>query len=192
MFSAINDNHRILFRLLTRGHYDHTKELRISPRSYFSDTEFNPLNSRKKEPKMAQGRVGGNIITPFVLSDSGRRILVNRGFVSWDYLEPSTRLRGQIEEEHDICGVIRLDDAIALKKKGRQGTDGEYRIRAVNEMAAELGTEPIFIDLTREYGDKHGPVAGQTRLEFPNNHLLYTIHWWLLCLCFCVILLRVK
>ena len=81
-------------KLIVRGRFDHENERRIIPRSYMSCKKFNPLNSRKNEPEVAKLTVGGNIITPFILT-SGDRILVNRGFVSWDYMEPETRKLGK-------------------------------------------------------------------------------------------------
>merc|ERR1712110_1079157 len=127
-------------------------------------------------------KMGANIITAFELLD-GRRILVNRGFVSHEYLEPETRKLGQIENEHEICGLIRLTDqsyrhSVTLGKGDSE--KGEYIRRVVEDMAKDLETEPIFIDLERAYGHKAGPIAGQTFFDFPNNHLLYCIHWWAL------------
>ena len=65
-----------------------------------------------------------------------------------------------------------------------------YNLRDVASMAYELNTEPIYIDLDREYGPDGGPVAGQTKFDLPDNHLLYAIHWFTLSAIFTFILIR--
>ncbi len=49
-------------------------------------------------------------ITPFYCTELGVTILVNRGFVPKKKLKPETRLKGQIEEEIDLTGVVRLSE----------------------------------------------------------------------------------
>lgn len=39
-------------------------------------------------------------------------ILVNRGFVPHELKDPSTRKSGQIEDEHEIIGLLRTTDYV--------------------------------------------------------------------------------
>jgi len=169
------------------GRYDHSRELRVIPRSYISPG--GKAIPSKFLPEIVRERTGAQIVTGFVTRD-GRRMLVNRGFASWSFVDPETRKRGQIETEHEISGIIRLDDASLRRDEGKQTTDGQYSLRDVTNMSNELKTEAIFIDLDREYSAEGGPIGGQTHFNFSNNHLLYTIHWWVLALIFCYILYK--
>ena len=172
------------------GRYDHRRELRVIPRSYISPG--GKAFPSKLLPEIARERTGAHIITGFVTGD-GRRILVNRGFASWSFIEPETRETGQIEGEHEIIGIIRFDDASLVRdavNSTDSKSDGHYSLRDVTKMSADLDTEAIFIDLEREYSAEGGPIGGQTHFNFSNNHLLYTAHWWGLALIFCYLLFR--
>ena len=53
--------------------------------------------------------------------------MVNRGFASWEYQFPEKRLEGQIENIHEICGIIRVDDETLLdKKRKKNGVEGRF------------------------------------------------------------------
>ena len=43
--------------------------------------------------------------------EDGRKILVNRGYVGMDYLDPMTRQEGQPDFPHTITGIIRGSDS---------------------------------------------------------------------------------
>ena len=108
------------------GHYDHTKELYIAPRSYIPTKH--ELKRRRVDSELTHSRLGVHIITAFELQN-GERILVNRGFASWEYQFPDKRLEGQIENSHEICGIIRVDDETLLdKKRKKNGVEGGFWI----------------------------------------------------------------
>lgn len=64
-------------------------------------------SSESKTPSIAQNKLGACVVTPFELSNDGRVILVNRGYVGQDYIPPERREHGQASFEHLITGIIR-------------------------------------------------------------------------------------
>lgn len=52
-----------------------------------------------------------------------------------------------------------------------------FYYRDVHKMAALTGSEPIYIDAVAESTIPGGPVGGQTRITFRNDHLSYLITW---------------
>lgn len=75
--------------------------------------------------------MGWHVITPFCLEGcerDGDTILVNRGWVQNQFLNPSTREEGQIEETHELVGAIRKTEQrqqFAAKHLG--GNKWQYR-----------------------------------------------------------------
>jgi len=119
------------------------------------------------------GRVGLNIVTPFVLAPSspggGRTILVNRGWVPENRRDPPTRAEGQLQGEITIAALLR---------------DPEKRFYFwldLPVMAADVDG-PI---ITQVYADAVAseipgglPIGGQTRIQLTNDHLEYAITWY--------------
>ncbi|CAG5095717.1 Oidioi.mRNA.OKI2018_I69.XSR.g14305.t2.cds [Oikopleura dioica] len=159
-------------RIRLSGKYDsESPECIIHPRTFIpaKDEDFSKIN--------VSMRTGAHVISPFVTED-GRRILVNRGFVSLDRVERSFRDKGQSSDTHSIGGIIRLDDDVIKLHGQKPRDDGTYKVRDVTNMSKDLDTEEIFIDLDRESTLPGGPIGGQTKLSFSNNHLIYCIQWW--------------
>lgn len=50
--------------------------------------------------------------------------------------------------------------------------------RDVEMMAFSRGTAPVFLDATRDYETKGGPIGGQTQITIRNEHLNYIITWY--------------
>uniref|UniRef100_A0A8B9ZUJ5 SURF1-like protein n=1 Tax=Anas zonorhyncha TaxID=75864 RepID=A0A8B9ZUJ5_9AVES len=75
-----------------RGHFDHSKELYILPRSLVDPER----EAREARQLTSHPENGANVITPFYCTELGVTILVNRGFVPKKKLKPETRLKGQV------------------------------------------------------------------------------------------------
>ena len=86
-----------------RGYFEHDKEFLLSQRTnfQFSDAIVSPLN-----------RSGYYVLTPFVL-ENGRRVLVNRGWVSEYRKKPESRESGQVH------GTVELDAYVTFNEKVR-------------------------------------------------------------------------
>jgi len=184
-------------RLAVRGTYRHEKEVFIYPRQLLRTEEpakTSNLSSRSlgsassdKTPSIARNKLGACVVTPFELDD-GRVILVNRGYVGQDHIPPGRRAHGQATFEHLITGIIRdgEDETTEIEHVPLVEHDEvAYPLlskRNLKALAEHGNTLPVFIDLDAEAAHPAGPVGGQCKMTFPNNHCAYMIQWWALSL----------
>lgn len=133
------------------------------------------------------GRVGLNIVTPFVLTPSnpggGRTILVNRGWVPEERRDPATRPEGQLQGEVTIEALLRTDGwkGVEFAKPPNDPDKRFYFWLDLPVMAAGVDG-PI---VTQVYADAVAseipgglPIGGQTRIQLTNDHLEYAITWY--------------
>ncbi|XP_077162217.1 surfeit locus protein 1 isoform X2 [Paroedura picta] len=160
-----------------RGYFDHTKELYVLPRSRV-DAE---KEARAAGQLMSSPESGANVITPFYCTDLGISILVNRGFVPRKKVKPETRQQGQIQEEIELTGVVRLSESRKPFVPQNNVEQNRWHYRDLEAMARVTGTEPIFIDADYKSTVPGGPVGGQTRVTLRNEHMQYVITWYSLC-----------
>ncbi len=73
-------------RVTLTGHFDHSRELHMWPRTLNSASDKKQQNT---EP-------GACIVTPFYCRELGEWVLVNRGWVPRRKMDPSTRSKGQV------------------------------------------------------------------------------------------------
>ncbi|ESP03984.1 hypothetical protein LOTGIDRAFT_185379 [Lottia gigantea] len=160
------------FRVKLRGKFDHSKEMVISPRQ-----DYSPNVRRGPYPEQ-----GGHIVVPFELTDSKRRILVNRGFVPSQQIPPANRLEGQVTDEVEVTGVIRKSDKVSrfLKGMNKPLKYGYFMGRDIKLMSQLAQTEPIFIDAELSSTVKGGPKGGQTIVKLRDEHLQYIFVWYTL------------
>ncbi|XP_076014815.1 surfeit locus protein 1 isoform X2 [Genypterus blacodes] len=170
-------NHLEYRRVRVRGHYVHSKELYILPRS-----PVDPEKEAREAGRLtSSGETGANVITPFYCSDLGITILVNRGYVPKQKIRPETRMKGQAEGEMEVIGVVRLTE---IRKPFVPSNDVErnrWHYRDLEAMCSVTGAEPIFIDADFGSTIPGGPIGGQTRVTLRNEHMQYIITWYGLC-----------
>ncbi|OXB69061.1 hypothetical protein ASZ78_009537 [Callipepla squamata] len=104
-------------------------------------------------------------------------ILVNRGFVPKKKLKPETRLKGQIEGEIDLTGVVRLSEKRKPFVPENNIEKNRWHYRDLEAMAAVTGAEPILIDADFRSTVPGGPIGGQTRVTLRNEHMQYIVTW---------------
>ncbi|XP_053229662.1 surfeit locus protein 1 isoform X1 [Podarcis raffonei] len=160
-----------------RGYFIHDKELYILPRSLVDSEK----EARDAGQLMSNPESGANVITPFYCIDLGITILVNRGFVSRKKLKPETRLRGQIQEEIELTGVVRLSETRNPFVPKNDIERNRWHYRDLDAMARVTGAEPIFLDADFKSTVPGGPIGGQTRVTLRNEHMQYIITWYGLC-----------
>ncbi|KAG5272158.1 hypothetical protein AALO_G00162280 [Alosa alosa] len=164
-------------RVKVRGKFDHSQELYILPRS--------PVDPEKEAREAGQlsssGETGANIITPFYCTDLGVKILVNRGYVPKQKIRPETRMKGQVEEEVDVVGVVRLTEQRKPFIPHNNVETNRWYFRDLDAMAMVTGAEPIFIDADLASTIPGGPIGGQTRVTLRNEHMQYVVTWYSLC-----------
>ncbi|KAK1155929.1 surfeit locus protein 1-like [Acipenser oxyrinchus oxyrinchus] len=164
-------------RVKVRGRFDHSKELYILPRS-----QVDPEREAREAGRItSSGESGANVVTPFHCTDHGVTILVNRGFVPRKKINPETRTKGQVQEEVDLVGVVRLTEVRKPFVPQNDTERNRWHFRDLEAMAKVAGTEPIFIDADFSSTIPGGPIGGQTRVTLRNEHMQYIITWYGLC-----------
>lgn len=145
--------------------------------SFLHDEEFY-LGARTEN-----GRVGLNIVTPFLLED-GRIFLVNRGWVPQEMRDPASRAGGQLAGPLEIDVLLRTDGwkGVDFAKPPNKPEERFYFWLDLPVMAEGVTAGPI---ITAVYGDAVAseipgglPIGGQTRITLKNDHLEYAITWY--------------
>lgn len=120
------------------------------------------------------------VLTPLASAEAGT-VLVNRGFVPADRRDPSgwapasgrTTVTGLLRMSEPGGGFLRSNDAAAERWYSRD-VAAIARARGLGEAAA------YFIDADAAPDDRGLPVGGLTVVDFPDNHLVYAITWFVL------------
>ncbi|XP_007549018.1 surfeit locus protein 1-like [Poecilia formosa] len=164
-------------RVKVRGHYDHSQELYIMPRSPVDPEK----EAREAGSLSSSGEIGANVITPFHCSDLGIKILVNRGYVPKQKIRPETRMKGQVEDEVEVVGVVRLTETRKPFVPNNDEEKNRWHYRDLEAMSRITGAAPILIDADFKSTIPGGPVGGQTRVTLRNEHMQYIVTWYGLC-----------
>ncbi|XP_055255914.1 surfeit locus protein 1 [Moschus berezovskii] len=160
-----------------RGHFDHSKELYMMPR-----TMVDPAREAREAGRLSSvAESGAYVVTPFHCTELGITILVNRGFVPRRKVNPDTRRKGQVEGEVALVGVVRLTEARKPFVPENSPERKQWHYRDLGAMARLTGAEPIFIDADLQSTVPGGPIGGQTRVTLRNEHLQYIVTWYGLC-----------
>ncbi|OCT67086.1 surfeit locus protein 1 [Xenopus laevis] len=160
-----------------KGHFDHSKELYILPR-----TLVDPEREARQAGQLASNtQSGAQVITPFYCTDLGITILVNRGFVPKNKVNPETRPKGQVSGEVELVGIVRLTEARKPFVPHNDPTRNLWHYKDLAAMAQVVGAEPILIDADRGSTVPGGPIGGQTRVTLRNEHMQYIVTWYGLC-----------
>ncbi|XP_070706805.1 surfeit locus protein 1 [Pempheris klunzingeri] len=164
-------------RVRVRGRYDHSQELYILPRS-----PVDPEKEAREAGRLSSsGETGANVVTPLHCADLGITILVNRGYVPRQKIRPETRMKGQVEDEVEVVGVVRLGEVRKPFVPNNDVERNRWHYRDLEAMSRVTGTEPIFIDADFGSTIPGGPIGGQTRVTLRNEHMQYIITWYGLC-----------
>jgi surfeit locus 1 family protein len=137
------------------------------------------------------GRVGYHVYTP-LMTDDGRVIFVNRGFIPTELRDPATRAAGQVAGQVRVQGLLRLPPA------GRPGwllPDNDPRQNHwfwvdLPAMAAADGLDnaaAFAIDADTTPNPGGWPKGGVSRANLPNDHLQYALTWFSLAVALIVI-----
>ncbi|XP_041815670.1 surfeit locus protein 1 [Chelmon rostratus] len=164
-------------RVRVRGRYDHSQELYILPRSPVDPQK----EAREAGSLSSSGETGANVITPFHCTDLGITILVNRGYVPRQKIRPETRMKGQVEDEVEVVGVVRLTETRKPFVPNNDVERNHWHYRDLEAMSSLTGAEPVFIDADFASTIPGGPIGGQTRVTLRNEHMQYIMTWYGLC-----------
>lgn len=148
------------------GMFSHDEEARV----------FRPL----AQPRGRYSGLGDLILTPFRLA-AGGTVIVNRGFVPDDRLEPATRAAGQVAGEVTITGLMREPESRNAFTPADQPKDRIWFTRDPASIASALGlgaVAPFTIDQDATALPGGLPQGGETVLAIPNDHLSYALTWF--------------
>jgi surfeit locus 1 family protein len=159
-------------RVMLSGRFDHAKE------TYVFTTD-------------ASGVAVYHVLTPFH-SDDGKTLIVDRGEVPKERLDPVTRRQGNPSDVVAITGVWRAPDAPGLFTPP---PDVAHRIWYARDLKAITAADhltlsaPVVIEADATPIPGGWPKGGQTVVSFRNQHLSYAVTWFglavvLLCIWF--------
>ena len=127
-----------------------------------------------------QGQAGYRVVTPLERPD-GSFVLVSRGWVPPDRVDPDTRPDGQISGLVAVEGVARLPESGGWMAPQNDPGANIWFVMDIDQMARHVGVAPVF-PLYVEAGAAPNPgglpVGGQTEIEIRNRHLEYVVTWW--------------
>lgn len=112
-------------------------------------------------------------------------LLVNRGFVPKERRAVSTRAAGNPAGTVTVTGLLRVTEPGGGFLRTNDPAADRWFSRDVREMAKArgLGTvAPYFVDADAAPNAGGYPVGGLTVVRFPDNHLVYALTWFALCL----------
>ena len=143
-----------------KGQFDHSKE------AYIFTTDA--------------GAAVYHVLTPFK-TDDGRLLMVDRGEVPKEKLDPATRAGGNPAGEVQITGVWRAPDAPGLFTPP---PDMGKRIWYARDLGAIAAADhltlaaPVVIEADASPNPGGWPKGGQTVVSFRNQHLSYAVTWF--------------
>ena len=127
------------------------------------------------------------VITPLRAAD-GITTLINRGFVPPDWCGRTGKCAAGPAGETTVAGLLRMPETYAFLRHNDPAHDRWYA-RDVQAIATARGLTdiaPYFVDVDAAPAGASSsaswPEGGLTVINFPNNHLVYLITWYLLAL----------
>ena len=121
-----------------------------------------------------------HVLTPF-RTDDGRWLMVDRGIVPKDRLDPATRAAGQIAGETSVTGVWRQPDGPGLFTPAPDLKNRIWYARDLKSIAAAdhlTLAAPELVEAGPAPNPGGLPLGGQTVVTFRNQHLSYAVTWF--------------
>lgn len=158
-------------RVRVRGRLLHEKELYVGPRT-------------------DKGIAGVHIVTP-LRRRTGAIVLINRGFVPGNRVDPATRTEGQFVGIVEVTGMLRRDFEPGSFTPENDPDGNQWYWYDLAAMSKTLGMPLFPAVINVDSGPAPGglPRGGAARPALHNNHLAYAITWYGLALALVVIYL---
>ena len=148
-------------RVVAKGKYLNQSEIYLTGRTY-------------------EGNAGFHVVTPFSTSDGV--ILINRGWVSEAYREPSARPFSLIEGETLVEGILRLPGRKGYFVPENEPEAGFWFTLKPAEIARHLKQKDMiknyYIDVIRTGDIITLPIAAEVNIDVPNSHFNYALTWF--------------
>ena len=128
-----------------------------------------------------EGEQGFQIITP-LRRDDGSYVLINRGWVSNDFVHSETRPQGQVQGRVTIAGIARDPGPQGWFVPDNQPTQNLWFWRDLAGMAKQDGltVAPVFVEADATPNPGGWPKGGQSVTRVRNASAEYAITWYLL------------
>ncbi len=126
-----------------------------------------------------------HVLTPF-LTEGGRVLMVDRGEVPREKLDPATRTAGNAEGRTQVTGVWRVPDAPGAFTPPPDRAHRIWYSRDLKGIAAAdrlTLAAPVVIEADSTPNPGGLPRGGQTVVSFRNQHLSYAVTWYGLAIC---------
>jgi surfeit locus 1 family protein len=126
-----------------------------------------------------------HVLTPFIVDD-GRILIVDRGLVTKEKLDPAMRVAGSVSGETQVTGVWRTPDKAGFFTPA---PDAAHRVWYSRDLAAIAAADhialaaPVVIEADAAPNPGGWPKGGQTLVDLPNSHLSYAVTWFGLAIC---------
>ncbi|KAG5654690.1 hypothetical protein H0H81_007446 [Sphagnurus paluster] len=147
-------------------------------------------NSMLLVPRVREGTHGAHVVTPLI-RENGSTVLVDRGFVSKDFVLDGTYQKE--EGEVEILGMLRASQPRNSFTPDNQPEQGNWYWTDVEAMAEYAGgvnadVQPVFIEQIFEgHAGEAGirlskgiPIGRAPTIDLRNAHLSYVITWYAL------------
>jgi surfeit locus 1 family protein len=147
-------------KVTLRGHFDHAHE------AYVFATD--------------NGAPDYHVLTPFITSD-GRTLIVDRGEIPKDKLDPASRAAGNPQGTVQVTGVWRTPDAPGWFTPT---PDVAHRTWYSRDLAGISAADhltlaaPVLVEADAAPNPGGYPKGGQTVVTFRNQHLSYAVTWY--------------
>jgi surfeit locus 1 family protein len=121
-----------------------------------------------------------HVLTPFI-AEGGRVLMVDRGEVPKEKLDPATRSPGNVADQTQVTGVWRVPDSPGLFTPP---PDAAHRIWYSRDLAGIAAADhlalaaPVVIEADTAPNPGGFPRGGQTVVSFRNQHLSYAVTWF--------------
>ncbi len=147
-------------RVLVTGEYLHDQEIHLAARSM-------------------RGNVGSHILTPFLRS-SGEILLINRGWVPRERLDPAARAEGQVTGTVTIEGIATRGSVKGPFSPANDPIKNVWLWVDLAAMEKQVGQplQRVVVDTLNVPVPGGFPIGGQTRINIANDHLQYAITWY--------------
>ncbi|KAK4699807.1 surfeit locus 1 family protein, partial [Phenoliferia sp. Uapishka_3] len=132
-------------------------------------------------PRVRDGELGFQVITPLIRGEGKDTILVNRGFVKREKKDRATRPEGETTGHVQLVGMLRDQDRTGSFTPENNPTREEWVFPDIDQMAKHTGAEPVLVD--EIFGGNAGeikskiavgsPVGRAAKIELRNQHLTY-------------------
>lgn len=150
-----------------RGRFDHSKEILIQ--------------SRTREAEL-----GYHLITPFCPENGGDPILVNRGFIKREFMNPQARPLSCESTDLEVIGMLRKQESKSFFQPSNGKESNQWYFVDIQEIADHLGTTPVLVDAItlansgklKEMLSKGIPIGRSPQISLRNMHATYIATWY--------------